>query len=630
MKLVNVIPIAKGAPQENLSYFTAKDVQPGALVTVPLRKKIVPAIVASVEEIKDIKAGLKKIQFKLKPIKSIQSASFLEPAFIEACEKIAKYFVSPLGAVIKDFIPQAILESQRESFGTQKDSPLKKSPHHEIILIQAPKTERFQYYKSIIREEFAKGHSVFFCLPAVFEINEFLNELQKGIEKYTVTMHGKISAKKIRERWNKILQEKHPLLIIATKSFFSLPRKDIGALIIDCESSPFYRLQKRPYIDVRMAAEIFSENMKTRLIFGDFFIRSETFYRHESNSYPASRLLSEAEQVIIDMKSKNFSIISEEFKKMIKEAMENKEKIILFINRRGHSPTTFCQDCQRTILCDKCDTPLVIHKKEGHKINFICHKCLEETVVFDKCPYCKSHRLETLGIGIQKTAGEVKKLFPNAKIFIMDSDTIKTEKKGKEIAENFLSAPGGILLGTEMIFSYINMPVENVAAVSVDSLFALPDFRINEKIFYLLLKLRSLGKKKFMIQTRLAEQNLFDYAIKGNISGFYKTEIENRKNFGYPPFKLLIKIIKEGKNRLQIKKEIDQLAKKLEKCLPAGEAGSPLTYPAFIHKIKNIYTWHILIKIDPLTWPDNQKELHQILSSLPPSWKINVDPESLL
>jgi len=623
MKLVNVIPIIKGAPHDSLLYFTVKDVQPGALVTAPLRKKIVPAIVASIKDIKDIKTGLKKTQFKLKPIKSILSASFLEPEFIEACKKIAKYFVSPLGAVIKDFVPQAILESREESsfFALAKSN---RSHFHETHIIQAPKTERLQYYKSIIREEFAKSYSVFFCLPAVAEINKLSNDLQKGIEKYTVIMHGKMSAKKIREKWNNALRENHPLLIIATKSFFSLPRKDVGALIIDCESSPFYQSQKRPYIDARIAAKIFSENMRSRLIFGDFFIRSEAFHRYKSViAYSSPRLPPEAEQIIVDMRGKNFSVISEELKKIIKKSLENNEKIILFINRRGHSPVTVCQDCLRPVLCEKCDTPLVLHKKNKAIGAWICHKCLTEKTSPEQCPYCKSHRLETLGIGIQKAAEEIKKLFPDLKIFLMDSDNIKTEKQGKKIAENFLNAPGGMLLGTEIIFSYLNKLVENVAAVSIDSLFALPDFRINEKIFYLLLKLRVLAKKTFLIQTRMPEQKLFNYATKGNISGFYMEEIEDRKKFGYPPFKTLIKITREGKNKNQIKKEIDDLTKKLQEW-------NPVAYPAFIPKIKNIYSWHILLKIDPESWPDNQKELHQILSSLAPSWKINVDPESLL
>lgn len=637
MKIINVIPISKDFFQENLSYFTSKDVKPGALVTVPMRSKTVPAIVSSVEEIKHVKSALKQSQFKLKPIKSIKAPDFLRPEFIKACKDIAKYFVSPLGPVIKDLVPQIILEGNMDFIHSSvKNKPAETNNRHQIILIQAPKKERFQYYKSIIREEFAKDHSVFLCLPTTNEVDEFAKEFQKGIEKYCITMHGKMPRKKIKELWNKAIEEKHPILIIATKSFLSMPRADIGVIIVDCEDSSFYKLQKRPYLDIRKAAEIISKEMKIRLIFGDSLIRSETFYKNESGAtVPPSRILSEAEQIIVDMSKKKetgwqkariFSAVSEDLQKILREAYENNEKVILFINRRGYSTTTICNDCLRTILCSNCDTPLVLHKKDSYT-SFVCHKCLAETKAPEQCPYCKSWRLEMFGIGIQKITDEIAKLFPKFKLFRMDSDTIKNTKQGRETTNEFLSTPGAILIGTEIIFSHIpqlmEQPAERVAVISVDALFTLPDFRINEKIFHLLLKLRSLAKKTFVIQSRLKEQNLFNDVIRGNISGFYKNEIENRQQFQYPPFKLLIKITREGKNKTQIKKEIADLEKKLLEW-------SPINYPAFIPKIKNIHTHHILLKINPQNWPAKEDKLHQILSSLPQIWKINIEPESLL
>ncbi len=162
-----------------------------------------------------------------------------------------------------------------------------------------------------------------------------------------------------------------------------------------------------------------------------------------------------------------------------------------------------------------------------------------------------------------------------------------------------------------------------MAVISVDALFTLPDFRIHEKIFHLLLKLRSLAKKTFLIQFRLARPGLFENVVRGNISGFYKEEIGNRKQFQYPPFKLLIKISREGKNKLQIKKEAETVKRILKEW-------NPIVYPAFISKIKNTYIWNILLKVDPETWPASTQGGPSPLPPLPPGWKIDVDPETLL
>jgi primosomal protein N' (replication factor Y) len=342
-------------------------------------------------------------------------------------------------------------------------------------------------------------------------------------------------------------------------------------------------------------------------------LRAETYGRDKFLS--SQRIFSKAEQAMVD---------AETLKSRISEIITENEKVVLFANRRGYSPVTVCQDCFRPVLCDKCDSPVVLHGKEKKENPFwLCHKCLRKIPLPEQCPDCKSWNLKEFGAGIRKIAEETKKNFPQAKIFIMDSDAVKTKKQGEEIMKNFTATAGAILIGTEIIFSFLRQPVDAVAVVSIDSLFTFPDFRINEKVFRLLAKLRSLAEKKFFLQTRMPELDIFSEVLRGNVSGFYKTELESRKKSGYPPFSLLIKITGENANKLKLKKETDELERKLKKW-------NPISYPSFVPKIRNKYIWNILLKIEPGTWPDNQKELRALLSSLPLFWKINVDPESLL
>ena len=636
-----MIPIAKGVFRDSLSYFTSKDVRAGALVKIPLRGKTVPALVVSEQEIKFAKTEVKKSDFTLKALKSVKAGSLFRPEFISACREIAEYFMSPAGAVIKGFTPKAALEGDFADVQPAKAAKDAKRRAGEIVLAQAPREERILYYKKIIREEFAGRRSVFLCLPTAAAVENFFPEVSKGIEKYSAALHGKMAKKKIRELWKTAAEEHHPVLIVATKSFFSLPREDIGSLIIENENSSFYKSRTRPYADARKVAEILSRLIGARLIIGDDLIRTETY--HKAGKPPVSRILSEAEQIIaIPDKNKGsgeiFSALGRQTKEMIEKARANNEKIILFVNRRGHSPSTLCGDCFRAVLCEKCSSPLVLHKESEKAKNakFICHKCLTEKSAPERCPYCGSWRLKALGIGTQRIAEEITRLFPDFRLFRMDGDTVKTEKQGRAIAVEFAKAEKAILVATEVLFSYALVPVERVGVISVDALFSLPDFRINEKIFGILLKLRVMAKKTFLIQTRLRERAIFEGAIKGDVSGFYKKEMETREQFGYPPFKTLIKITKDGKNKAALEKETRILEKKLERW-------KPFSYPAFIPKIKNFYSRHILLKLNPEEWPPNHpagagaagqtsktKELHQILSSLPPAWKINVDPESLL
>jgi len=613
MRLLSVVPIAKGIFRENLSYFTSRELEPGALVGVPVRKKIIPAIVVSSQELKTAKTNLRRADFALKSVKTVKAEKFILPKFMEAYKEIADYFLAPIGSVIKDLMPQIILDNPAAPNPTQAKTKNDSgnSKFFETIAFQGSNEERAGYYKNITREEFARGRSVFVCLPAVSDIENMAPELQKGIEKYAVIMHSGMNNKKIKELWSFALKESHPLLIIATRSFLSLPREDIGALIIDGEGSSFYKLQTRPYLDIRKVAEIIARKEKLRLIFGDAVLRAETCYKNKLSS--SQRIVSGAELEIVS---------EEELKKKIGEAVEKKGGVILFANRRGYSPVTVCKDCYRAVLCEKCDSPLVLHKGEG-KISWLCHKCLKETIMPERCPYCQSWNLETFGAGIRKTADEMKKLFPQAKIFVMDSDAVKTKKQGEEIAKSFTETPNAILIGTEMMFSFVRQPADIAAIAFIDPLFTFPDFRINEKVFRLIARMRSLAKKKLYIHTKVPEQKTITEAMKGNVSGFHRAELEARKESGYPPFSLLIKITGENANKIKLKKDMDALETKLSKW-------NPLSYASFTPKIKNKYVWNILLKVDPETWPAGQKELHALLASLSPAWKINIDPESLL
>lgn len=641
MKIIDIIPIAKGIPQEKLSYFTSKEVSVGALVSVPVRNKEIPAIVSAVSDAKEMKSSLKWSDFSIKPIKSIISPCLITTEFMEACKEIAEYYIAPCGSIIKDFIPQAILENNFKQKISLQNLPNQTS-RQETAIIQSSGENRIHHYKSVVREELAKNKSIFLCVPSSADAEILFSELSRGIEKYVFVFSGKMPKKKMTVLWKEVSEEKHSVLIIATKSFLSIPRRDIGVIIVEQESSSAYKNQKKPYIDIRNSVEIISKKLKSKLIFGDELVRTETFYRQGAGEFSPSsilqpRMTSNAEQIIIDAKkyfedkktSGNKFISTPDLIKIIDDCVSKKEKIIIFANRKGYSPTTICGDCHQTILCEKCSSPVVINKTNSKNNRQVCHKCLSELPAPDRCPYCKSWRLESYGIGAQMVAEEMRKFFPEVKVFEMNSDSISGDKEGKKIADDFY-LNGGIIVGTELIFSYIKQPVDNVIAISIDGLFALPEFRMNEKIFRLLLRLKSLAKKTFAIQTRFPELPIFDNVLKGNISGFYKEETEERKLFRYPPFKLLIKITKENKNETLLNAEIEAMQKVLAEW-------NPTTYSAFIPKVKNFYIKHILLKIDPSLWssdkkeqPLNQEKLYRVLYSLPQSWKIDIGPESLL
>lgn len=626
MKIASVIPIGRGISKETLSYFTASPVSPGAIVKVPVRSKSVPALVVDTEDASEHKSDLKSLSFSLKKIEEVISPKFLSSHFIKAAESTAEYFVGTTGSVLSTLIPKSIL------LAANRLSPaleISSSQKFNKLVIQSDDAERFAHYKSIVREEFARKSSVFLCLPTVADVKRAVKNLEKGIGEYLYVFHSQLKKKEIERLWNKLAEEKHAVLIIATGNFFCLPRADIGTIVMERECSRAYKAQTRPFLDIRVFAEHFAKQIGARIVFGDTLLRTESVYRYKHDELmeltPLKfRSLTAADQTLVDMRKvdageSKFKILSKKLEDLIIHSKENNERLFLFASRRGLSPLTFCSDCGSVVECNRCKAPITLHSNSEKRF-FMCHRCGEKRSAEEKCKVCTSWRLKTLGVGIESVAELIERKFPHITLFKIDSDSTKTHAKALATANKFLESPGSILLGTEMALLYLNGTIENSAVVSIDSMFNMPDFRINEKILYILLKIRALAEKKIIFQTRNTGANIFDFTIRGNLIDFYKGEIEERKVFDYPPFTVLIKISLTGKEEI-VKEE-------MEKLVEIFAEFDLQTYPAFNAHIKGKYTMNGLIKIGSDRWVE--KDLLEKLRSLPPYFSISVDPENIL
>lgn len=639
IRIVRVIPIARGLGTEVLTYFSSQNPGVGSLVTIPLRNKTANALVVSSEDASLTKTDIKKAGYAIKKITGVKKGSFFTPAFVRAAEIGARYFVSRTGTIIETLTPKTILnqymktnEGAREQSDETKNAPTRVS---EQFLLQADEEERISAYKNLVRGEFVEKKSVFMCLPTVSDVVRIAPLLERGIESYTYVFHGKLPRKELLLRWRRAREETHPIVIIATGLFFSLPRFDIGAIVLERENTSAYKIKRRPFIDVRTFAEFFARESGAKLILGDLFLRTETLYRKEKGEFlefaPLKfRSVSSVSQEIIDMKKgalgeKAFTLWSPELLALIKKTKAENERLFILTARRGLYPITLCSDCGKVVACPTCDTPLVLHRKisrtkEPSKENiFLCHRCGIRKESSDACLACKSWRLKTLGVGSERAHEDLKRIAPECIVLRFDKDTTGGERKIKETIEKFYASPSGILIGTEMALPYLR-GVTTTAVLSLDSLFALPDFRIQERMFVLLLRLRSQTAETLLIQTRIAEAPLWNYVATGNLIGFYREEIENRKKFNYPPFSVLLKITWHGKKVL--------VAKGREMLETALASYKPQFFPTFISKRGERYSMNALIRIDRAGWTDDN--LLTLLYGLPASFSINIGPETIL
>jgi primosomal protein N' (replication factor Y) len=226
-----------------------------------------------------------------------------------------------------------------------------------------------------------------------------------------------------------------------------------------------------------------------------------------------------------------------------------------------------------------------------------------------------------VGFGAEKVEAELRSLWPETKIWRLDRDQESSAAKTKDTIEAFYRSPGAILIGTELALFHLHAKIENIAVVSIDSYFALPEFRISEKIFNILLRLRQLTLKNFLIQTRDSGERILELALKGNTADFQHQELSERKKLKYPPFSTLLKISTRAGNAA--------LTQALETLKDEHLSDYQTVIYDSVNKLgSGTDTWtNLLLRLPAGAWPDSK--LNELLRQLPPAFFINVDPENL-
>ncbi|MDD5050760.1 MAG: hypothetical protein PHV93_03405 [Candidatus Pacebacteria bacterium] len=634
MKIIQVIPIGRGISKEVLSYFTALPVKEGALVEISVRARKIPGLVAEAQNIGIMKSEIKSLPFGMRKVERVLSPSFFSEKYLRSAKVCAQYYATTTGSVLSALIPKVLLESigEIEKLG-EKQIEEKSRGNVRTSVIQTGREERLLQYRSIIREEFAKSRSVYCCLPTIEEAKTYFKNLSRGIEMHSFFVSGSLSKKEFLRVWKEAAETPHPILVVGTGACLSLRRFDIGTIIIDEESSGTFKTQRRPYLDIRVFAEMYAKILGARLVLGDTLLRIETLWKKEKGEYTAIQPIQwksgkDERTLLVNMKleeskgDKKFHTVGDAVFGMIENAKTYKKHIFLYSTKKGYASSIICRDCRNFALCLTCHAPIAFYKGKDEKTNFfLCHRCKRTRPADELCLTCGSWRLDPSGIGIDRIEEELAEKIPKESIFVIDKEKAKTSVQVKKILSRFLHSEWGVLLGTEAVFSALEDKLDGVAILSPDSLFALPNFRINEKIMHLVSKMRSLTDGQCIIQTRNPEEKILSLAQEGNVLDFYQSEITEREQFNYPPFSVLIEISLSGG-----KGQVEAEMKKIKEIYLKGYELE--VFPAFIPEARGTYTLKGILKIPHNEWP--QEDLKQKLSRLPAYFSVKINPESIL
>ncbi|MER2000489.1 MAG: primosomal protein N', partial [Lysinibacillus sp.] len=350
------------------------------------------------------------------------------------------------------------------------------------------------------------------------------------------------------DEWRKIQQGKVQVVVGARSAIFA-PFTNVGLFILDEEHESTYKQEDSPRYHARDVAIWRSQFYNCPVILGSATPSLESYARAKKNVYTLLTLKERAKQQalptvkVVDMRKElqkgNRSMFSTDLIEGIRERLEKKEQIVLFLNRRGYSSFVMCRDCGTVVQCPNCDISLTYHRS-NEKLK--CHYCGYDEYVPHTCPQCTSEHIRFFGTGTQKVEEEIYKLFPEVRVVRMDVDT--TSKKGshEELLDKFGRGEAQILLGTQMIAKGLDFPnITLVGVLSADTSLHLPDYRASERTFQLMTQVSGRAGRhdkpgEVIIQSYTPEHYAIELSKEQLYEPFYEREMHARHTASYPPY----------------------------------------------------------------------------------------------
>jgi primosomal protein N' (replication factor Y) len=288
-------------------------------------------------------------------------------------------------------------------------------------------------------------------------------------------------------------------------------------------------------------------------------------------------------------------LLSRKLRDLMVDRFEKREQTILFLNRRGYSTSMVCPDCGWVATCKHCSISLTWHRGDDM---LRCHLCGFEQVPPKKCATCSSEKVRWKGFGTQRIEDIVQKVLPKATVVRIDADALKKKDLLRVLLADFRKGKIDVLVGTQMIAKGLDFPnVTLVGLIAADMSLHIPDFRSAERTFQLLVQVSGRAGRgdragEVVVQTFIPASAPIQFARRGDFDGFLAEELENRRQYHYPPYRHLIQHLFRGPNQEKVAFYAEQWAKHLEaNPIPGVEIRGPA--PAPMEKIKDHYRFHL-------------------------------------
>jgi len=629
----------------------------GARVIVPFGKRTVIGVINDIIDKSDWPYA------QLKPcLKILDAESLFPPKLRDLFNWASNYYQYPLGLLFDAALPKWLRKQKALSLSakptttkqaTALDSNIELNTAQQqavnsvlnnfgrfqaFVLDGVTGSGKTEVYMNLIAAALAQGKQSLILIPEINLTPQTLAYFEQRFAVPIAVLHSQVSEKNRALAWMRAKEGIAPI-ILGTRLATFTPLKNPGLFIIDEEHDLSFKQQDHFRYSARDLLLKRAQLEQCPIVLGSATPSIETWHNISTGRYQHLELplragnASKPEIEIIDIRHKQLEEgLSSNLLAQIKEHLDNKGQILLFLNRRGYAPVLICFKCGWHQVCKRCDSNMILHY---HTQTLRCHHCDAQTPIPDICPKCKDPGITGIGLGTQRLEQNLATHFPNANIVRVDRDTVHTKNQLQTMLDAVHDGSTDILIGTQMLAKGHHFPnLSLVAIIDIDSALFSADFRATERIGQLITQVAGRtgrGDKpgKVILQTTHPEHPLLKTLVYKSYHDFLELLIHERKETKLPPYSYQVLIRAETKSPVKAKAFLDAIKQLIRTYSSEVDCLGPI--PAPMERRQGFYRAQLLLQAS------TRKSLQATLSSLTPKieahklartirWSIDVDP----
>ncbi|MDR1697361.1 MAG: primosomal protein N' [Erysipelotrichaceae bacterium] len=496
------------------------------------------------QELLDLLKSVGRLPKKM--VKPTMIKPFLEHHYVRAIkEKITSTFKSE---VVLDYVKPQLTEEQ--ALIVEK---IHAAPRKTYLLHGVTGSGKTEVYLALTEEYLRKKQSVIILVPEISLTPQMFSILWTRFKDQVSILHSGLTPKERYEQYLHI-KDTPTIVVVGTRSAVFAPVNNLGLIVIDEEHVESYKQDVTPRYHAREVAKFRVDMSGATLLLGSATPSLYSYSRARKGLYQLLELKQRINEIklprteLIDLHQLSnlddqSSLLSLPLRQKMKVALDNREQIILLINKRGYASFVTCRNCGFIISCPHDGYLLTYHKADRL---LKCHHCEHVELWPDSCPNCLETTFASSSFGTERIEEEVRRFFPEARIARFDSDSTKTKTALSRIIKGFNQHEFDILIGTQMLskghdFSRVSL----VGVVLADYGLNNPSFMSGERTFDLICQAIGRAGRKYqggtaLIQTYNPRHPALIDAVRQDYQDFYLKEMMLRKLRHKPPYTFLI------------------------------------------------------------------------------------------